>query len=359
MIFHVPFRLEPNSAFANDIRPIKMLEAFRAIGYEVDVIQGDGRERKAAVSVVRRHIDEGTTYSFVYSECGSLPTSLTGSSKRPRHPFFDLAFLWRCRRKGIPVGLFYRDVYWRFPESGQYRSEARRLILSGFYLFDLIMYNVAVSKLYLPSVEMLEFVPFVSRLRVGSLPPGHDVHKLFAPRLSSVNLRLVFVGGLGANYDLRSFMRVVRGCANVSFTLCTRVGDWERNRSDYADLMGANMEVIHEKGEGLRRVYAEADIGIFWVKPTRYLEFASPVKIYEYLGYGLPIIASANTHAGDFVTSNGVGWNVEFREAPLKALLMRLSNDPTELEALRSKISVAREESTWTARARAVAGDLC
>ena len=46
-----------------------------------------------------------------------------------------------------------------------------------------------------------------------------------------MNLRLVFVGGLGANYDLRSFMRVVRGCANVSFTLCTRVGDWERNRS--------------------------------------------------------------------------------------------------------------------------------
>ena len=169
MIFHVPFELDPGSAFANDIRPLKMLEAFRSLGYEVDGVYGRNRERKVRAAAVRRKIQSGVEYNFVYSESAGLPTAFTDPSKKPTHPLFDLAFLRFCRANGLQVGLFYRDAYWRFPNTGQFKSEFRRTVLTGFYLFDLLAYNFAITKIYLPSMAMHRFIPLTSRIDAAAL----------------------------------------------------------------------------------------------------------------------------------------------------------------------------------------------
>lgn len=46
IIFHCPFILNPNAISASGIRPIKMLEAFKKLGFEVDVVSGSTSERK-------------------------------------------------------------------------------------------------------------------------------------------------------------------------------------------------------------------------------------------------------------------------------------------------------------------------
>ncbi len=78
-----------------------------------------------------------------------------------------------------------------------------------------------------------------------------------------------------------------------------------------------------------------------------------PVKIFESLGYGLPLITTAGTATADFIEREGIGWVVanstEFRE-----LISRLQNNPDEVEKKRVQAETTRYNHTWQRRAQAV-----
>lgn len=57
-IFHIPIQLT-NSACASQIRPRKMIEAFKDCGYQVDVIEGYGAERKKIIKRIKMEIKSG------------------------------------------------------------------------------------------------------------------------------------------------------------------------------------------------------------------------------------------------------------------------------------------------------------
>jgi hypothetical protein len=358
MIFHVPFELDPSSAFANDIRPLKMLQAFRSLGYEVDGVYGRNRERKLRAEAVQRKIQSGVEYSFVYSESSGVPTAFTDPSKKPTHPIFDLAFLRFCRSNGLKVGLFYRDVYWRFPNTVQYKSRFRHAVLPGFYLLDLLAYNFAISKIYLPSMAMHRFIPLTSRIDAAALPPAHDLVESKAAGMPQRQLNLLYVGGLGKLYDLHTLMGVVRDMPEVHFTLCTRPADWDREGSSYKELLADNITIVHEKGEGLKKLYADANVAVFFLKPTKYSEFAVSVKLFEYISYRLPTIAIKDTLVGSIVESENVGWTLPFDAQSLRGLLTKLRENPETIAALAPRLIEAGVKNTWTARARSVAEDL-
>jgi len=358
MIFHVPFELDPDSAVGNDVRPVKMLAAFRSLGYEVDVVHGRNRERKIRAAAVRQKIDSGVKYSFVYSESSCLPTGLTDPSKKPTHPLFDLAFLRFCRENEIKVGLFYRDVHWRFPTTGQYKSGFRYAVLLAFHLFDVAAYNSSISKMYLPSMAMRRFIPLVSKIDAAALPPAHDVSEPAGALTFTKPLHLLYIGGLGAKYDLRTFMEVVHSMPNIHFTLCTREADWHRKGASYEKLLGDNVSIVHEKGEDLGKLYANADVGVYFLKPIDYSEFAVSLKIFEYIGNRLPIIAVKGTQVGSIVDGMGVGWTLPFEAEPLRDLLARLSEHPHMIADLSPQLAEVSKANTWLARARTVAQDL-
>lgn len=358
MIFHVPFELDPGSAFANDIRPVRMLAAFRLLGYEVDVVHGRNRERKERAKAVRRKIQSGVEYSFVYSESASLPTALTDPSKKLTNPLFDFAFLRFCRSNGLEVGLFYRDVYWRFPNTGQFKSAFRHAVLTAFYLFDALAYNFTISKIYLPSMAMHRYIPLISKIDAAALPPGHDVFQPIQSDLPQKKVNLLYVGGLGRLYDLRTFMKVVCDMPELHFTLCTRQADWDREGPSYKSFLANNITVLHEKGEGLKRLYANANVAVFFLKPTKYAEFAVSMKLFEYIGNRLPTIAIKDTLVGSIVDRENVGWTSPFDAQALRGLLTKLSENPEIVASLTPQLIEASRNNTWEARARTVAEDL-
>lgn len=121
-IYHVPYPLDPNTTFGGQKRAVAMFKALTQWG-EVWVVAGDAHQRRSLMQVVMNAIRAGTRFEFCYSESSTMPTTLTESHHLPTHPLEDFAFLTRLRRHGIPVGLFYRDVYWKFPLYGE---ESRR-----------------------------------------------------------------------------------------------------------------------------------------------------------------------------------------------------------------------------------------
>ena len=93
-----------------------MLNAFKSIGYNVDIVMGYGKERKYSIGQIKRKIKDGVKYDFMYSESSTEPTILTEKNHIPMFPFLDFGFFSFCKRHGIKIGLFYRDVYWKFDE---------------------------------------------------------------------------------------------------------------------------------------------------------------------------------------------------------------------------------------------------
>lgn len=355
MIFHVPFALNPQATSASGIRPFLMRKAFEAIGYRVLEVSGSHPERRDAMRRIRREIADGLVVSFVYSEAATTPTGLGEPVTAATSVTRDIRFLRFCRRRNIPVGLFYRDIYWQFDEYAQRVKQPYLGLLRWRYRADLRGYRTSLTRVYLPSMRMAEYLPAVLRSRAKALPPGLQIRDGGTPDGAP---SLLFVGGLGAYYRMHEAARGVALASNARLTICAPAAQWDAVRSEYEPYINDRIRVVHESGDGLAPLFAEATIGSLFLEPVEYRQFAAPMKMYEYLGYGKPIIATEGTLAGEFVETQGIGWTIPYEAEALGRLLNRLESQPEESAERAERARRVRQQHTWEARAREVAEDL-
>jgi glycosyltransferase involved in cell wall biosynthesis len=357
MIFHVAFRLSHEPRKASELRPVRMLEAFEQLGYEVLEVSGTHRDRQNKIRSLRRRIKNGLKVDFVYSEAATAPTGIgepvTFSTSFTR----DISFLKFCQRKGIPVGLFYRDLYWCFPIYTETVSWPLSALLRGLFRWDLRRYRAAEFRIYLPSLKMAEYLPIIRRERVRALPPGGEFHSALAAH-STDELRLLYVGGLGSNYRLHATIAEIATRDEVSLTLCVPKQQWLEREAEYRTSLGQNISLVHKSGLELEQLYKQVDVCLLAVEPIAYWGFAAPVKLFEYISYGKPIIASNGTFSGGFVVDNDLGWSVDYGSGQLGALIDTLQNDRSELTRVARRVREARLQHTWVARASNVVADL-
>lgn len=355
MVFHAPYPVAESGGTGSGVRPIRMRQAFRDAGYEVLEITGTGAQRRERLRDLRRRLDTGLRVEFCYGENSTMPTVLTESHHLPTHPLVDVQVLRLMRRHGIPAGMFYRDIYWRFPE---YTERVNPVIAAGtrtLYHAELRAYRRWLGRMYLPSLRLADYVPHLCKDRARALPPGGAV--VDQPRVPGP-FTLLYVGNISPYYRMQELLRAAADVPDLHVILCTTEDAWAAVRGEYTSLLTDRVEVVHRSGEGLTELFARADLCSLVVEPSEYRDFAAPVKLFEYVGHGKPVLASAGTHAASLVEADGLGWAVPYAAAELTALLARLSRDPAEVERASAHVRAAREDHTWAARARTVADDL-
>ena len=366
MVFHAPFPLQPDRVAASMLRPLAMRQAFADLGYRIMDVTGYAAQRRRAMARVRAAIAAGSRIEFVYSENATIPNALTESRHLPVHPVLDAAFFRHCRRSGVPVGVFYRDVYWRFP---RFREGINPILEAGLqvaYRSELMAFDKVGLHLFLPSQAMAppppRHVPHVDRARMSALPPGApDVEPSGACGQDDGgddggDLELLFVGVLQDNYRLDACLRAVTSTPGTRVTLCVRQETWEASREHYAPLLPeGRAQVVHRSGPELEPLYRRADLGVLFSEPNPYWDFAVPYKLYEYLAHELPVIAVRGTQTGRLVEEMGVGWVLDYDAGALSDLLRRLREAPEEIEAVRRRMREVLPDQTWKARARTVA----
>lgn len=355
-LFHVPYPLEHLNPKGGAVRPTRMLAAFEQF-CEVVVVSGTAAERKAQIAAVKRDVDAGAHFDFCYSESSTMPTLLTESHHLPTHPLLDFGFLRWLRTQGTPVGLFYRDIQWTVPSYGTGLNPLKRAFAQQMYRHDLREYAKCVDILFLPSVEMSTEFPLPSGVRVEALPPGHQIEQPSEPH-DPGQVRLFYVGGTGDNYRLDAFLQAVHAVPQVQLTLCTREVEWDAVRERYQAWLGDNVTVVHVGAQDLAPLFADATVGVVATEPQPYWRFAAPLKVYEYLGNGLPMIASQGSLAGRFVADHQLGWTEPYDAEAFTALLRRLAADPGLVTAQRRHVLEAREQHTWLSRAEQAAAQL-
>lgn len=348
-IYHLPYPLQMDSRFGGQVRPARMMEALSDWG-EVWLVAGTAAQRRRQMRIVSDAISRGVHFDFCYSESSTMPTALTGSRHLPTHPLQDFAFLARLRRAGIPVGLFYRDIHWRFPMYGRDLSAVRRRAALAMYHYDLAAYGHCLDVIFLPSLQMAEHVNLPASVKLAELPPGHDIAGEPAATASHP-LSLFYVGGFGENYRMDRLLEAVHGLPEVHLTICTRPAEWLAARPRVKQWLGENLEVVDAQGgPQLAPYFARANVATLAVEPQPYWTFAAPLKLYEYIGNGKPILSTEGTLAGSRVSSGGLGWTVPYTVEALGSTLAELSAHPEQVDQRRDAVMGVRRAHSWAGR---------
>ena len=356
VIYQTPVSLDPKSPVGCGIRPVKMLQAFYDIGAEVTIVAGSARERRRSINIINKNILEGMKYNFCYSEGPSLPTLLSEKHRLPLHPFLDFNFFFNLKKNNIPIGLFYRDIYWLEKEKPSSWGPVKNSIANFFYRYDLKKYQELIDILYLPSMEMGKYIPFVDKNKFKELPPGCEIKNKY--KNIDEKLSLFYVGGMGDHYKMHELFKGVSN-TNIELCVCNRILEWDSVKDEYTSHLNENIKIVHKSGKDLDLLYENCNVASLFLKPNNYRTFAMPIKLFEYLGRGKPIIATNGTLVGDFVENNKIGWVINYNKSDLTKLLTHLSKNLDEvMEAQLRTIDLANYH-TWKARAEQVINDLC
>ncbi len=361
MIFHVPYFVDKNRKSGSHIRPFKMLEGFRNIGYHVDVVMGYGKERKRSIDNIKEQIKQGKKYDFCYSESSTMPTLLTESHHLPTYPKLDFSFMGFLKKNNIPIGLFYRDCYWLFNENRKELSTFKKNISEYFYRYDLNKYPDLIDLFYLPTTLMMNYLPMEFEGPIASLPPGTELSNstdITVPDNREEKLRLFYVGGLSEVYDMEMVFSVVNQLSFLELTVCTRKEEWEHFKDKYSPYLNDRIRIIHKSGTEFKEDIENSHLSLIYFKPGEYRKFAMPVKLFEYMSYKKPILSVDHTAVGEFVTENKIGWEIPYAEKELKTFFESINNNRSEIDKKVSHMDQAIKENTWEARCRQVAEDL-
>lgn len=365
-IFHVPNYIDKRVVSGSQVRPLKMLQAFRNIGYEVDYVMGYGKERKSQIECIKENISKGRKYEFLYSESSTMPTLLTEKNHLPRYPFLDFGFMEYCKSHGIKIGLFYRDIHWKFKKYKEDVAWYKRLVSVPMYKYDLKKYRKLVDVLYLPSEKMKEEIRELSNLNIEILPPGavenRDIiegrEKYFSEKKNNNLLKIFYVGGISGIYDLTGIFRAVKLNSNVYITVCCRLDEWEIEKERYAPVLSERVKIVHDSGDNLKQYYMDSDICACYFPLSKYMQFAVPIKLFEYTGYVTPVIATKGSEAGRFLEKWNSGFVINYGEKEINNLIEQLQIKSDILYDKHYAAIKCLEMNTWEQRAMQVEKDL-
>ena len=365
-IFHIPNYIDPNSKSGSSLRPKKMIQGFKENGYIVDCVMGYGKERKIQIEHIKDNIRKGVKYDFLYAESSTMPTLLTEKNHVPRYPMLDFKFFKFCKAHNIRIGLFYRDIQWKFSVYKDNVSWYKKCISIPFYRYDLLQYKNLLDTFYLPTDEMKKYLTENDKLlkKTKILMPGCEDDKELLVKTEKIDLplkplKILYVGGIDRIYDLKIFVETVSQMREeVEVYICCRENEWKTSKGLYEPFMGENIKIIHKSGKELDDYYEKTDLCCAFAGVGEYMKMAMPVKIFEYLGKTIPIVATKGTAAGEFVENSGIGWSINYDIQSLKKCLKNIIQNPQVLEEKRKRELEIKSCHTWKARAHQVIEDL-
>lgn len=361
IIFFHPKKLVQQSTRPSEIRPIRILSEFRSQGYQVDVVAGSSKERQICQKAVLKNITSGIKYSFLYGETSNKPNALSDPDSILRKPLSDLLFLKAVKKAQIPIGIFYRDIYWKFPLFKELLPWYQRYLSLPFYWFDWFVYKSVTDHFFLPSSEMNQYLPHpMPPEKESELPPGVDPEDedSIKPIFSKETLRCLYVGGINPPlYDLRSVLKEISSTNNIELTICCRKADWDLYKHLYNNELTPNIKIKHLSGDDLKKIYRCSDIALIVREPHTYLDFCMPFKLFESINYELPLITSGHNSTSRFIDTYNIGWTIGSTQ-DLSKILKKIRDDPTLLQNKIRNIKSCKHKSTWAERIKRIERNL-
>lgn len=347
--------LENTPTSGSSVRPQKMREALNELDIEVKTFGGANnniKQRKKTVAEINKLLDVWKP-NACYIEPPSGPMFFHG----------DIALIKRLHRSGIPISIFYRDAYWKYPEFSQgkkltFVEKIKRFIVKRLQVYQWKVFRNNIDLIYFPSLAMAEEFDCPKK---DSLPPGGFLADVTSKEKTGLPLQFIFVGGASKNYG--TYLTIdafhVLNASSVKAKLiyvCPRE-QWNAlgiDKKDYEEWL----EVIHVSGDDdLKPLYERADAALLIAPRSFYRDFATPIKIYEYISYLKPIIVTDCTETARIIRDNHVGWVTKDDLESIVDQLRELCDHPEEILKVSHSMDEVRSNNLWSRRAEKVIRD--
>lgn len=337
------------------VRPNCMLKALTDRGHELYVLSGSqnldkGALRRSEVKKAKQWVKDNNP-DLCYVE----------SSTYPILHHCDYSMLRFLKRRGIPTAYFYRDIYRIIPNVVQQKRSGFKNRLKDGMLGLLQKHTDAeLSKLdvvYFPSVK---FTDYFSYRRMELLPPAGEV------KVSSVGRELtntcIYVGGVSDFYGfplmMEAFRILNRNGIKYRLILVCREAEY---RKAYGDTeMPPWLEVHHVSGEALEPLYEKADLGLLALRYNEYSHLCIGIKLFQYVGYGLPVVSTNVYTMGNIIRENGFGLTCEDDPESYAEAVRTMLSSREKLDEYRSAMQKSMtERHLWVHRVDKIVSDLC
>jgi glycosyltransferase involved in cell wall biosynthesis len=266
----------------------------------------------------------------------------------------DLLFLLFLRRHHIPIGYFFRDMYWLFPEVyGSQKNNLKVFLMSLFGRFEIFFASKIANKIFCPSTAFSQYLSAEFAVNATPLPPGSDLvpnnreaHPAEEDKASK-KIRLLFVGGTGELYNPKLFLSALKKCASEQLLLriCTRKAEWDEYMKGFE--LPKNLEVVHLGPEALPRLYAQTDICVNYSPPSRYQRLCWGLKMSEYLRSGAPILMFKGVGVSELIAEKQYGWVIDYNETAVLNWMKSLVGAPLQIQQRAANVKRDQALYSW------------
>lgn len=330
----------------SSVRPKKMYESFKKLGYEVTMLTGLQNKKKQRW--------QNTWKFFKKIRKNSYDVCYVESPSGPIFNFCDhLILLYISKIKKIPIGFFYRDAYWKFGELGNI-SKIKKLLINLMNRFDWIILKITCDKMYFPSQTMANLFKFKNK---EEFPPGATAIYTELKEFQSFN-NCIYVGGVSERYGTEILLNAFDLINNkynrkINLTLiCRQEIDIIKK---YKNSTWLDLKSDISGDEMLRPFYKKADLAIIPFKRDIYMDFAIPIKLFEYLSNQMPIVATNCIELSKFIKDNKIGIVTEDNEESLAQGIIKFYDLSLEdKDYIYKNLNITMKKNTWEDRAKKI-----
>ena len=262
----------------------------------------------------------------------------------------DIAFLGLARALRVPVLTYVRDAYQLFADYGEARSLRGRIGAAAFRPAIRALRAVS-SRMAFPTKGLAEAVLGAEAdavLLPPGAPPPADV-----PRAPDAN-RLLFVGDArlpaqGADRLIAAVGLVREAGAAAELTVVCRPG--QEPPSPHPDWL----RIERAEGAGIEALLGDVVATVIPRPKGPYNDLALPIKLFDYLAYGRPLLVTDCIEQARVVNQAGAGVVMgDEPEAMASAIRRVLAAGPDELAAWSAAAHDAARAASWEHRARRI-----
>ncbi len=254
-------------------------------------------------------------------------------------PFFmSILATWIVRLKGTPYIYDVRDPY---PNVYFALGLLSAKGFPGYILRKLeeSAYKGAI-KITVASAQMAEDI----KNRVGDpekvkvLLNGYSAQYFVPNSEKNKVFTVVFHGNLGRFQDPELILRLASACEEDGHPIRFQViGDGANDQCFRSKLPGNVTYLGRLPHDELAKIVAKAHVGLSFRTDDPISRMVFPVKIFEYLGAGLPILVTPKSEGGTFVEKHEIGFQFEVNEfEQLYQKLLALYYDQSILARLKT-----------------------
>lgn len=363
VLLYYPFQMAKNANSGSKLRPIEMYNAFRQWGVknniEILLLSGNSIERE---SLFKNWLKSGKLDNllFCYMENQTIPLWLTDQGHIPKRPLIDLQVMKYLKKLNIPVGVFYRDVYWKFDDLYPLKGP-KKLVMQSIYKMEEKFYEKYCQVIFLPSDAMGNYVDIKSKK--VALPPGGKERGQLTEQLNNNNPKKgLYVGGINnEDYGLFLLLDAIKKANSeeevCKLTIVCREDEFQTLPEEKKGLLrDLNVDVKHLSGKDLDLVYTEMDFAFIPRYKSTYNDFSVPVKLVEYLSNGLPVVATNCDAQREIIESGEYGLICEDEVDSMSEAIQSMSKKAT---CFRDNIArTFLDNHSWFARVEKIKNEL-